>query len=487
MKKLSLGKSILLSILVAFVVFAIIRIYHYQVLKNISDASKSFLGQEEYNYIVKTVRGDMEDLFEQYKNGNKAYSKNYYINKKINYEADDYRIEVLDEEFLNLYSYSTLENELDICTYSKETLDNYIRPTNFSSYIMHDLNEIYFDSSLYSKISTWLHYKIMYPVVHTREYNGKECYMFNEFSSIRTWVDKETLLPVKVEYLENDGQVFQTIYYEYNKLSDEVIELPNPKDYEVVKYYDNGKQVEGCWGKPAENAISGTNLKPDEMLVQNVELKDNEVLNFLELTPNEDGIISLNIYSYDTYNKFRTKYSGLRELTEKDFERYFVSIAFKDGVKLEFLEEWESGQENITNVIVYSQKSNKDNFTLLVLPKSTGNMGVNYVESDKKIVIDSYDAVDKIQEYLEDFGKKYNLENMDFMGYRNDVLCRLTNKKFAELDYIINPVKGKEPICWEIDYCVYRVEQPNAEFDYLIIYVDATTGEVIGSKTKSDY
>ena len=42
---------------------------------------------------------------------------------------------------------------------------------------------------------------------------------------MREWIDKETLLPVKIEFLENDGQVYQTIYYEYNKLSDKVSQL----------------------------------------------------------------------------------------------------------------------------------------------------------------------------------------------------------------------------------------------------------------------
>lgn len=56
-------------------------------------------------------------------------------------------------------------------------------------------------------------------------------------------------------------------------------------------------------------------------------------------------------------------------------------------------------------------------------------------------------------------------------------------KKFAELDYIRNAVKGAEPICWRIDYCVYRPEEKS--FGYLNIYIDATTGELIGSK--ADY
>lgn len=481
-KKLSLGKTILFSILVAFAIFVIIRIYHYQVLKKISDAGIAFTESENYNLRIREVYEDSERILEQYKKDNKIYDR--WFNKDEDGINDESDIAVLDTELFNRYSTNNLESNLAILTYTEEEYFNENRIANFHSYRTYDTNGIYFDSDLKSKILTWLQFKVMYPAVFTEEYNGKECYVFNQYSTIRSWVDKETLLPLKVQYKDSDNQVYLTSYYEYDVLTDEVVEIPNPKDYETVTYYDAGKQVYASWNKPAEEAISGTNLKPDEQLIENVEIKDGEELNFLNITPNENGITSLNIYSYDTYNKFRSKYSGLRELTEKDFERYFVSIAFKEGYKLEYIEHWESGQENITNFIVSSKKADKDNFTLFILPKSTGNMRTNYVINDKKISIDSYDAVEEIQKYLDDFAKQYNLTNMDFMGYRDDVLCRLSNEKFAELDYIKKPVKGEEPICWKIDYCVYRGDE-DASFDYLNIYVDATTGELIGSK--ADY
>lgn len=481
-KKLSLGKTILFSILVAFAIFVIIRIYHYQVLKKISDAGIAFTETENYNLRIREVYEDSERILEQYKKDNKIYDR--WFNKGEDGINDESDIAVLDTELFNRYSTNNLESNLAILTYTEEEYFNENRIANFHSYRTYDTNGIYFDSDLKSKILTWLQFKVMYPAVFTEEYNGKECYVFNQYSTIRSWVDKETLLPLKVQYKDSDNQVYLTSYYEYDVLTDEVVEIPNPKDFETVVYYDNGKQVEESWNKPAEEAISGTNLKPDEQLIENVEIKDGEELNFLNITPNENGITSLNIYSYDTYNKFRSKYSGLRELTEKDFERYFVSIAFKEGYKLEYIEHWESGQEKITNFIVSSKKTDKDNLTLFVLPKSTGNMRTNYVLNDKKLSIDSYDAVEEIQKYLDDFAKQYDLTNMDFMGYRDDVLCRLSNEKFAELDYIIKPVKGETPICWKIDYCVYRGDE-DSSFDYLNIYVDATTGELIGSK--ADY
>lgn len=477
MKKKSIGKIILITILIILVIFVIVRIYHYQILKKISDATIVFSESENYNLRIRETGIDFERMFEYYKKDGKAYDRTFYKTEDI---IDDcVNISMLDAEMYNVYSTDNAENSLTITTCAEEIDTKVI--ANFHSYRIYD-NDM-FVSDLKSKISNLIQDKIMYSIVFTEEYNGKECYVFNQYSTIRYWIDKETLLPLKVQYEDSDNQVYLTDYYEYDVLSDNVIKKPNPKDYETVTYYDGGEQVYDNWNELAEEPISGTNLKPNELLIENVEIKDGEELNFLGLTPDDNEIVSFEIYSYDTYNKFRTKYSGLRELTEKDFENYFVSIAFKEGYKLEYIEHWESDQENITNFIVSSKKEEKDNFTLFVLPKSTGNRRTNYVENDKKISIGLNDAVEKIQEHLEEFGEFYKLENMDFMGYKNDVICRLTNEKFAELDYIRNAVKGTEPICWRIDYCVYRPEEK--AFGYLNIYIDATTGELIGSK--ADY
>lgn len=477
MKKKSIGKIVLITILIMLAIFVIVRIYDYQILKKISDTTVAFLENENYNFRIREIGIDFEEVIEQYKKDEKIYDRRFYKSEDI---IDDYiDISILDTEMYNVYSTSNTENSLTITTYA-EAIDTKLI-ANFHSYRIYD-NDI-FVSDLKSKISNLIQDKIMYPIVFTEEYNGKDCYVFNQYSVIRYWIDKETLLPLKVQYKDSSNQEYLTYYYEYDVLTDDVVEIPNPKDYKTVTYYDAGEQVYDSWNELAEEPISGTNLKPNELLVENVEIKDGEELNFLGLTPDGDEIVSFEIYSYDTYNKFRKKYSGLRELTEKDFENYFVSIAFKEGYELEYIEHWESEEENITNFIVSSKKEEKDNFTLFVLPKSTGNRRTNYVENDKKISIGPSDALEILQEHLEEFGKFYNIENMDFMGYKNDVLLRLTNEEFAGLDYIKKAVKGAEPICWEIDYSVYRTEEKS--FDYLKIYIDATTGELIGSK--ADY
>lgn len=474
----SLGKTIGLSILVVLIIVLIIRGYHYSILRKISDKTKEFYNSDNYNVKLKEVytydEGSTTIERESAKKDNRIYSKTN-IDYKDN-PVSTANLLILDEDFLNQYYMDEIENSLFISTGTEEDMNMYSGIPNFYSY-SYSMDNTYWDSNLKSKISNWIDNKILFPVVFSQECEGKDCYVFNMAPHRRIWVDRESLLPLKVELKDNDYTVYQTVYYEYDKILNEVFEIPNPNDFDEVTYYDSGKQPELSWGKVAEEAISGTTLKPGEQLIENIELEENEVLNFLGLTPNESGIISLDIYSYDTYNKFREKYSGLRELTEKDFERYYVTLAYKDGYKLNYIEQWESSQSYYFNYVVSAEKSNKDNLMVLITSKGSKNSLANFVENDEKLKVDSYQAFETIQEYLIDFQNFYELKEQNSIGYSGDKLYKLTNEEFAKLEYIKTPVKGEEPICWKIDYRGY-------EYDTVVsmsVYVDATTGYIIGS------
>lgn len=473
-KKLSVGKTIFLSVLVVFVVFAIIRFRHYSILKRISDKAYEFNNSETYNVIIKESSDTQKTEREEFRKGNSLFSK---IRFEVENEvlSNSSSLLMLEENLCNKYSVDYTENSLVILTEANTEEMDY-GPTNFLAYA-YAMSNIDISTNVKTEILNWINDKILFPAVFSQEYNGTDCYVFNDHGWRRIWIDKESLLPLKVEWKNNDYEISNTVTFEYNQIDDSVFETPNPNDFDEVSYYDSGKQPELSWGKPAEEAISGTSLKPGERLIENIELEENEVLNFLGLTPNESGIISLDIYSYDTYNKFREKYSGLRELTEKDFERYYVTLAYKDGYKLNYIEQWESSQSYYFNYVVSAEKSNKDNLMVLITSKGSKNSLANFVENDEKLKVDSYQAFETIQEYLIDFQNFYELKEQNSEGYRSDILYKLTNEQFAKLEYIKTPVKGQEPICWKIDYRGY-------EYDTVVsmtIYVDATTGDIIGS------
>ncbi|MBQ7409793.1 MAG: hypothetical protein IJW20_00225 [Clostridia bacterium] len=473
-KKLSVGKTILLSLLVALIVFIVIRFNHYSILKRISDKAYEFNSSETYNVIIKECSDTQKTEREEFRKGNLLFSKTRFeVENEV--LSNSSSLLMLEEKLCNKYSVDYTDNSLVILTESNTEKMDY-GPTNFFAYA-YAMSNIDISTDVKTEISNWIDDKILFPAVFSQEYNGSDCYVFNHKGWRRIWVDKESLLPLKVEWKNNDYEIYNTVTFEYNQIDDSVFEIPNTNDFDEVSYYDSGKQPELSWGKPAEEAISGTSLKPGEQLIENVEIEENEVLNFLGLTSNESGIISLNICSYETYNKFREKYSGLRELTEKDFERYYVTLAYKEGYKLNYLEQWESSQSYNLNCVVSAEKSNKDNLMVLITSKESNNRWASFVENDTKLKIDSYKAFEKIQDNLIDFQNFYGLKEQNSEGYRSDILSKLTNEQFANLEYIKTPVKGQEPICWKIDYRGY-------EYDTVVsmtIYVDATTGDIIGS------
>ena len=180
----------------------------------------------------------------------------------------------------------------------------------------------------------------------------------------------------------------------------------------------------------------------------------------------------------ETYNKFREKYSGLRELTEEDFEAYYATIAYKPGEKLNYLNCLESKEVWKFNFAVNAEKSNKESIFFAVIPNESKNRQAAFVESDKKLEIDAEKAIKISGENLEEIGKEFELEFETYLGRLNDHLDLLTKEEFAELEYIKTPIAGEERVCWNLQYGVYNHETIN----YIEVYVDAISGKLIGAK-----
>ena len=49
---------------------------------------------------------------------------------------------------------------------------------------------------------------------------------------------------------------------------------------------------------------------------------------------------------------------------------------------------------------------------------------------------------------------------------------------FSEMEYIKTPIVGEERVCWKSHYRVNN----NEKINYMELYVDAITGDVIGAK-----
>ena len=319
------------------------------------------------------------------------------------------------------------------------------------------------------------------PKIENSEYNGNACLILK--AKDKTWyIEKETLrtLAIECKLFEDDSPCLYT--FEYGIEAPEgIYEMPNVENayYDKVEFLeitsDNSKYQNINNNK--EKAISGTKLKPGEELIELVELKDGEKLNFLGLTSNDFGLKGFNIYSLKTYNKFREKYSALRELTEEDFEEYYVGIVYKDGYKLNHIQNLNSTRNNRMNYIFNSEKNNKPSLVLIVTPLTSDSMFSTFVENKEKFNITEEAAIQTVSDNIKELNPELVLDVDNYVNVESSEIVILDNEKFAELDVIKTPVKGKEPYCWKLTVI-------DSEFRKLDAYVNIMSGEIIGSINK---
>lgn len=486
-------KIFLLVLLFIIIVFVCFRIKDYIILSKISKVTDSLNSSFEPYFIKETeiLPNGRTYIEENYRTENVLASRRTeLIDKKIVSISTTWASP--NEDFCNHYIVDSTIQEDGTETKSllclidnKERLKEDFEFDYFINYYGFTLSKLEIEFA-----ETWLNIRnkieeiLFYPSVSSGEYKGKECYIINPYiygGYMRYYVDKETLLTIAIENWSDKDDVHDFREYEYLAEAPEgIYEKPNPKDFEKVIFYDsNIVNYDEPKKIVAENPVSGTNLKPGEMLVENVELKNTDDINFLKLTSNESGIINFEIYNLETYNMFRKKYPELRELNEEDFEFYYVAIAYKLGEKLNYLEHYESKEAWKYNFVVNGEKTNnKESLLLAVIPRENRNLQAIFVENNEKLKVSAEEAINNSSEKLEEIENEFGIEFESYIGYLEDHLDLLTKDEFAKLEYIQTPIKGEEKICWNLHYRVYKHETIN----YIEIYIDAATGDLIGAK-----
>lgn len=427
---------------------------------------------------------------EKYNDGSEKISETYikdgvYVTRKIdakNTPSNSLTWSTTDKDVICNYYYEyEFEYNDEIvkglnCVYNHEDISSNQSATRLAMgnlLLMYDKDIP--TTSLYSNVNVF-----NMPKIENSEYDGKECFSLK--TGIRTWyVEKETLktLALECELFEDDSPYLYTFEYDI-EAPEGIYEAPNASEtyYDKVEFYESlnvNRTYENIDKK--EKSISGTDLKPGEELIELVELKDGEELNFLGLTENDFGLKGFNICSLKTYNKFREKYSGLRELTEEDFEEYYVGIVYKEGYKLKYLQSLNSTRNNRMNYIFNSEKSDKSSLVLIVTPITSDSIVSLFIENKEKFNITEDDAIQTVSEKIKELNPDLVLDIDNYVNVESSEIVVLDNEVFASLDVIKTPVKGKEPICWRLTV----VDGENKRLD---AYVDVMTGELIGSKNR---
>ena len=340
--------------------------------------------------------------------------------------------------------------------------------------LMYDKDVPY--SSGYSKINIF-----NMPKIEESEYKGKKCYALK--TEYKTWfVDKESLhtLAIECKVFENDSPCFYTFEYDI-EAPEGIYDSPNASYYDSVIFQEVNYPLDKVYDDPnKEKAISGTELKPGEELIEIVEIADEEELNFLGLTENELGVKGFNIYTLETYNKFREKYSGLRELTKEDFQDYYVAIAYKDGYKLNNIQKVPSEESRSVNYVFNTEKTNKSSLVLIVTPRTKISSESKFIVSKEELKISESDAIKIVNDNIKEIKDNMSLvlDEDNYVNVEFSEIEILDNSEFAILDYIQTPVKGKETMCW----CISMIDDKNKLLD---IYVNIMTGEMIGAVSRT--
>lgn len=483
-------KISIVIIFFAIIIFVCIRIYDYSILSKISKTTKKLKNSGEPYFVKNTEINPDGKIYirEFYRENDIAVSKNTTKEGDTIKEKSFTWMTRRENEFCNTY-YADYNQEIDGLKYltcvarnEEKLISEEFERTGFVNFYSYEFPTISFESEMnfFEKVMFEIKNKFFYPSISTEEYKGIKCYTFTLSKHMKYYVDKDTCFTVAVEHLgSNENEIYITEYEYLNEAPEGVYEKPNPEDFDKVMFADYASNTIDTNNKLiAEKPISGTELEAGEQLVENIELKDNEELNFLNLTSDESGIINFEIYNLETYNKFREKYSGLRELTEEDFEYYYVVIAYKINQKLNYIEQFASKESWRFNFVVSSENAKNDTILLAVIPTESGNRNVDFVESAVKLKIDAEEAMNIANNECRKIEEYFDLEFETYIGYSEDCLKLLTKEMFSEMEYIKTPIVGEERVCWKLHYRVNNHEKIN----YMELYVDAITGDVIGAK-----
>lgn len=466
-------KMLFVVVIIVVGVFLQNKVQNYSILKQITAATREVTNNNK-DVQVRVV--------EKYNNGTEKIVETYikdgiYVSRIIdgkNTPSNSLTWSTENEDVICNYYYEyefEYENEVVKglnCSYNHENNDNnqaVTRKAVGNLLLMYDMNN---DTNIFNM-----------PKIKECEYDGKLCYSLEK--DYRKWiVDKDTLLTLAImENVVYDDSSLYLYTFEYDIEEPEgIYDMPNTGYYDYVEYSEINYPTENIeWNAEIKNPISGTDLNPGEELIETVKLKEDEELNFLNITGNEFGLKGFNIHTLENYNKFREKYSGLRELTKEDFKYYYVAIVYKDGYQLNYNQKLDATESVTTNYIFDIEKSKNESIVLIVAPRTLTSKKSEFIVSNDELKITEERAKQIITENIEEINSSLVLDSEKHVEFDFSEITMLDNHVFANLDFIKTPVKGKEPFCWKLTV----IDAENTKVD---VYVDAVSGNLIGSKNK---
>lgn len=439
----------------------------------------------------------------QNETGDFAYriTTNYYKTSSTSaanfIKKDDTYVRIIEENEEKYTEWYNLKaNNLD-CNYyryeldSKENIDYAYGPYNHTSYIPDikyniaistGMDVIYMDNwNNDNEIIAYIKNAIS-PTLNTflyiGDYEGEKCYIYKQGNQYETYISKEKMLPIAFKIYDNDG-IHALHMIEYNiEVNEEILKEPDIYEFDNAYYHDSNFAECNFISNGTEIPEDFVSFVLEDSLIENIDLKENESLDFFKLKEDNQGLKKIKINRYETYEKFRKKYSNLEKLTEKDFNYYYVTIIYKSGYKLEHIDTVKSAENFITNYVFSEEESDADNIVVIITPKYE-EYQFNVILSNEKIAISSEKAFEIYNENIDVIKQKNNISKEVVLGSKSDKIVKLDKKTYSKLNYIqMKPKDSEEPICYEI---IDDVLEENDNLGEIKTYINAMTGELVGT------
>lgn len=347
-------------------------------------------------------------------------------------------------------------------------------------------------------------------ILYYGDYNGEACYIIKSPIDT-TYISRKNFLPIYTEMkevkvdnlgLKYIGILYPDVFggmlmapegdtvisawhtdhkYSMEPFDDSILDIPDFSKYTNVVLASsmdrNGKAFD-----ETEKAISGTDLEVGERLITNIDLQDDEELDYYRridnsaIPNNSSKLGKIDIFDISVYNKVKEKaYKNLPELNIDDFVNYAVSVVYKEGYKLSFEEVISDAEQGFyQNYILSAEPSDESSVLLIVRPYTEvylGNMeNLNAVEKLSDINVTAEEARKTTEEILPQIKQDLNTELEPEI--RADELVNIDFSE-TELQTKIGEVPTEITTCWQMEYF--------AGADVIYVLVDANSGEIIGT------
>ena len=246
--------------------------------------------------------------------------------------------------------------------------------------------------------------------------------------------------------------------------------------WELYQVYELNSDIE-----EPKYSETESNLQQGSIFMQDLNY-DNKFNKQLLDSSTIDGISYKTFFTKTEYEKVASKIKNIKQLTDKDFERFYVIIAYKPNSILTLNNRF--FDKHYDNIIFSAEDNVEDKLLLVALPKQEKAV-VNIVlkRGDKEIIqsqLDIYEIINKnLDKFTDYFSKKYfqssKLENASIL-IKN---IKLVNSRANEF-FITNGENQQETGEISTYWQAYVYLEQNNTY-YLRVLIDSETGKLVGA------